>query len=147
MITIGAAIMASMMFLTVLDVGLRYIFNSPLHGAFELVEYMMATLVPFSIVYCAYHKGHVSVELIIERFPRKLKVLCNIVTNLIALLFVAAISWQNVLYFFEVKASNLTSAVLLIPTYPFVIPIALGFFAYALILLLHLIELLREVFT
>ncbi len=142
LIAIGTTILALMMFLTALDVGLRYAFNRPLAGAFELVEYMMAILIPFCIVYCADQKGHVAVELILDRFPIKIQNIANIITTFITLIFVMVIAWQNILYFFEVQASNLTSAVLLIPTYPFVAPIAIGIGAFALILVVHLSEYL-----
>ena len=142
---IGAVMLAMMMFLTALDVGLRYVFNRPLAGAFELVGYMMAIFVPFSIAYCAQRKGHVSVDLIMQQFPHKLRVFIRIITTFIALIFVSVISWQNVLYFFEVKASGLTSAVLLIPRYPFVAPIAIAFATFALVLLVRLVELFSEV--
>lgn len=145
LIAIGATILALMMFLTALDVGLRYIFNSPLSGAFELVEYMMAIVIPFSIVYCAEQRGHVSVELILARFPKKIQVLVDILTTLAAMLFTIVIAWQNFLYIGEVYDSHLTSSVLLIPVYPFVIPVALGIGAFALMLLVHLIEIISKV--
>ncbi len=145
LIAFGASMLALMMLLTALDVGLRYIFNRPLSGAFELVEYMMAILVPFSIAYCAQQKEHVGVDLIIERFSRKIRTVFDIITTFITLIFVIVIAWQNVLYFFEVKGSGLTSSVLLIPAYPFIAPTAIAFATFALILVVHLIELFSEV--
>ncbi len=145
LIAIGATILALMMFLTAMDVGLRYAFNRPLAGAFELVEYMMAILIPFSIVYCADQKGHVAVELILGRFSKKVQTAVDILTTFISLIFAIVIAWQNVLYIFEVQASNLTSSVLLIPAYPFVAPIAIGIGAFALILVVHLSEFVSEV--
>ena len=145
LMAISAAVLALLMFLTALDVGLRYVFNRPLAGAFELVEYMMAILIPLSIVYCAYQKEHVSVDLFFGKFSKKVQAAVDILTTSITLIFVLIIAWQNVLYFFEVQASNLTSAVLLIPAYPFVAPIAIGFGVFALILVLHLFKILSKV--
>lgn len=144
LIAIGATILALMMFLTALDVGLRYVLNRPLAGAFELVEYMMAILIPFCIAYCADQKGHVAVELILGRFPKKVQVAVDILTTLITLIFAIVLTWQNVLYIFEVQASNLTSSVLLIPAYPFVAPVAIGIGAFALILVVHLTGFFSE---
>jgi TRAP-type C4-dicarboxylate transport system permease small subunit len=141
---IGTSILALMMFLTALDVGLRYAFNRPLAGAFELVEFMMAVLVPFCIVYCADQKGHVAVELIMDRFPKKVQQVAGIMTTFITLIFAVVIAWQNILYIFEVQASNLTSSVLLIPTYPFVAPVAIGIGAFAFILVVHLRQFWEE---
>lgn len=145
LIAIGAAMLALMMFMTAADVCLRYAFNRPLPGAFELVGYMMAIFVPFSIAYCAQQKGHVAVDLIMGQFPPRFRLISEIITTFITLIFVSVIAWQNVPYFFEVKASGLTSAVLLIPEYPFVAPTAIAFATFALILLVHLLELISEV--
>lgn len=144
LLAIGATVLAMMMFLTALDVVLRYIFNRPLSGAFELVEYMMAIFIPFSIAYCAYQKGHVAVELIMERFPQKVQILFSIATTLVTVLFALAMTWQNILNIRDIFASQLTSAVLLIPTYPFVAPVAIGIGAFALILVVHLFEAIAE---
>ncbi len=145
LIVIGVSMLALMMFLTALDVCLRYAFNRPLSGAFELVGYMMAILVPFSIAYCAQQKGHVSVDFVMGRFSKKVGNVVDIITTFITIIFVTIIAWQNTLYFFEVKASGLTSAVLLIPAYPFIAPTAIAFATFALILVLHLFELFLEV--
>jgi TRAP-type C4-dicarboxylate transport system permease small subunit len=145
LIAIGATMLALMMFLTVVDVGLRYVFNRPLSGAFELVGYMMAILVPFCIAYCGYKNEHITVDLFMDRFSRKTRSIVDIITTCMTLLFVIVIAWQNVLYFFEVKGSGLTSSVLLIPEYPFIVPTAIAFATFALILLVRLIDLFSEV--
>ncbi|GAB6146084.1 TRAP transporter small permease [Desulfocicer niacini] len=144
MIAICSTVLAMMMFLTALDVGLRYLFNRPLAGAFELVEYMMAIIVPFSIVYCAYEKAHVSVELILERFPLGVQRFFDLFTTAVSIIFVSLIAWQNFLYIGECYVSEMTSAVLLIPAYPFAVPLAIGILTFALILLLHLSQALSE---
>ena len=145
LIAFGATMLALMMFLTAVDVGMRYVFNRPLSGAFELVGYMMAILVPLSIAYCGQKKEHITVDLFMDRFSKSTRTIVAIITTSITLIFVIIIAWQNVLYFFEVKASGLTSSVLLIPEYPFIAPTAIGFATLALILLVHLIELILEV--
>lgn len=145
LISIGATILALMMFLTALDVGMRYIFNRPISGAFELVEYMMSIIIPFSIAYCAEKRGHVAVELILARFPTKVQAVVEALVTGAAIVFALIIAWQNFLYVGEVYDSHLTSSVLLIPAYPFVIPVAVGIGAYALMLLVHLIEIISKV--
>ena len=141
---IAATVLMSMMLLTALDVVLRYVFNRPISGAFELVEYMMAILIPFSIVYCADQRGHVAVELILGRFPKKIQTIFDSATTLATMLFAILIAWQNVIYFRETYASQVTSAVLLIPTYPFVAPVAIGIGAFSLIMFIYLSGFVSE---
>lgn len=145
LLIIAATVLMAMMLLTATDVVLRYIFNRPISGAFELVEYMMAVLIPFSIVYCADQRSHVAVELILGRFSKRVQTVFDSMTTFVTLLFAALMAWENVLYLRETYASQVTSAVLLIPTYPFVAPVSIGIGAFALIMLLDLKKLIAKV--
>ena len=132
---IGSLFLAGMMFLTALDVACRYLFSCPIAGALEIVEYMMAVLIPFSVAYCAYCRSHVAVEFIMKKFPRKARKAVQAPVYAITLAFLGIITWQTCLYVGETYESGLTSSVLLIAAYPFVIPIALGMGAFTLIIL------------
>lgn len=145
LLAIAAAVLTAMMFLTAIDVVMRYVVNRPISGAFELTEYMMAIFVPFSIAYCAEQKGHVSVELLLRKFPRSVQRSAGILTSVLIMLFAVLISWQNILYIGETYSDNLTSAVLLIPAYPFIAPVAIGIGVYALVTMLHIFNSTPEV--
>lgn len=135
---IAATALTLMMFLTAADVLCRYIFNSPISGAMELVEYLMAIIVPFSIAYCALQKSHVAVDLIVDHFPKNLRRICHFFVTIPSIGFILLICWQNYLSIFDTYDSKMTSAVLLIPAYPFVIPVAIGTLVFAVIMLLQL---------
>lgn len=130
----GSLFLAMMMFLTALDVACRYLFNRPVAGALELTEYMMAVLIPFSVAYCAHRRSHVAVEFIMEKFPRRVRQAVRVPVQAVTLAFLVLVTWQACLYVGETFESRLTSSVLLIPSYPFMAPIALGMGAFALIL-------------
>ena len=137
---VAAAVLASMMFLMAADVIGRYFFNSPIPGGLELVEFMMAIIVPFGIAYCALHRSHVAVDMIVERFPRTLRQAVDTLTTLVSVVFIAILCWQNILNVFDTYDSNMTSAVLKLPSYPFVVPVALGMGLFAGILIVHLLS-------
>jgi TRAP-type transport system small permease protein len=145
LVAIGAVALAAMMFLTAFDVVMRYVFNQPVKGALEMVEYLMAVLVSFSIAYCAEQKGHVTVDLIMAGFSKRVQAFFNFITNLMALVLTGLICWQSILYITDTHSSRLTSAVLLIPAYPFVAVVAVGFGVYALLLAIHSCEYAAEV--
>jgi TRAP-type C4-dicarboxylate transport system permease small subunit len=136
--------LTAMMFLTMTDVVLRYIFNRPLAGAFEMAEYMMAVLVSFGIVYCAYAGGHVSVDVVFALLPKRIQRIINIITNVILFALFILIAWQNVLFVKETYRQGLTSAVLYIPAYPFIAIVAVGFMALCLVLFVDLVKALSE---
>ena len=146
-LAISGACQAFMMFLTALDVGLRYIFNSPIPGALELVEYMMAIIVPFALTVTAFQKAHIGVDLIMERFPIRVQLVTACCTNFIAFLLYATVTWRCFLNIGEQYASGMTSAVLLIPNYPFVASLTIAFALLSLITLLHFFEKLNEVLS
>ncbi len=137
---IAAAALMIMMCLTAADVACRYFFNSPISGAMELVEFLMAIIVPFSIAYCALQKSHVAVDLIVDHFPKRVQRVCHFLITIPTIGFILLISWQNYLSIFDVYDSKVTSAVLKIPAYPFVIPVAIGTFVFAVILFVQLFD-------
>jgi len=67
---VAAGVLALMMFLTAADVLLRYIFNRPISGTWELTSYMMVVMVSFGLSYCALVKGLISVEVLTSRFSQ-----------------------------------------------------------------------------
>ncbi len=136
--TVAATALIVMMFLTASDVACRYVFNTPILGAMELTEYMMAILVPLSIAHCAFRRSHVNVDMVVERFPEGVRRVCHVIITIISILFLLVLSWQSILNIFETYETRMTSAVLLLPTYPFVIPVAIGMVAFALIMLVQL---------
>jgi len=144
LLLMGASILSVMMFLTMADVVLRYVFGSPVSGAYEMTQYMMAIVIPFGIVYCAHEKGHVSVDVLFDLLPKRIQGVFSCITSLIVIVLFILIAWQNVLFVHETYESGLTSAVLYIPSYPFVGTIALGFVALCLVLLADFLTILLE---
>ena len=134
---IAGTALAVMMFLMAADVVCRYLFNAPIPGALELVEYMMAISIPLSIAFCTANRSHVSVEMIVEKLPTPLQAAISCVVTVLMVAFLVILSRQSFLNIIDSYQSNITSAVLKIPAYPFTIPVALGMSCYALFLVLH----------
>lgn len=139
LLAISATILCAMMFLTATDVVMRYIFKLPISGAFELAEYMMAFIIPFSIAYCAEQKGHVSVELFFKKLPKYIQNTLDVVISVSTLIFAGLLTWQNILYVGETYRDHLASSVLLIPSYPFIVPVFIGAGAYTVIVALQMV--------
>ncbi len=139
LLAVSAGVLAMMMTLTAADVIMRYVFRRPIAGAFELSEYMMAIIVPLSIAYCAEQKGHVSVDLFFKKFPKFIQKSLDIFISILTLVFTLMVTWENILYVGETYHDHIASSVLLIPVYPFIIPISVGIGFFALVLVRHLL--------
>lgn len=141
-LNVGAmVVLAAMMFLTATDVFLRYIFNSPIPGAYEIVEFMMGIIIPFALVSTASQRAHIGVDLVTGLLPRRLRKVIAIITTIMTFLIVIVITVESFYFIFEEYESNLTSSVLLIPVWPFLI---LFFLAWAILSLVFLVEAVQR---
>ena len=137
-------ILAIMMFLTFVDVLLRYVFNSPVPGGTELIEFMMGIVVTFSVAYTAHKRSHIGVDLVIARFSERTKKTIGCITSLLTLILFVLIFWQTVVLMLEEYHSKIISPVLYIPVYPFIATVALGFLILCFVLLAEFLSLLGE---
>ncbi|MFC1868247.1 TRAP transporter small permease subunit [Thermodesulfobacteriota bacterium] len=142
---IAMVILALMMFLTAADVILRYVFNCPIPGAFELQEFMMAIMIAAAVGYCAFIKGHINVDIIFILFPQRVQAILNVFHYLIGSCLFAMVCWRTLLEGQAIQARGLTSAVLLIPVFPFYFMVAFGAALLSLVWLYEAIESLFQV--
>jgi TRAP-type C4-dicarboxylate transport system permease small subunit len=140
-------ILAAMMFLTFVDVLLRYVFNSPVPGATELIEFMMGIVVAFSVAYTAHKKAHIGVDLVVALFKEKTRKIIGIVTSFLTFGFFVLVCWQTYVLIIEDYSSNIISPVLYIPVYPFIMTVTVGFVILCLVLLAEFLGLLGEVIS
>jgi len=142
--SVGLGVLGLMMLLTASDVTLRYVFNRPIGGSFDLTVYMMTIVVAFALAYCAVQKGHVRVDFVVDRLPQRAQAIIDSATGLLGLGLVSLISWQC---FINIKAQyiqNVESSVLHIPTFPFVGVVALGIACFTLVLLADFLDFLSQ---
>jgi len=142
--SIGVGVLALMMLLTASDVTLRYVFNKPIVGSFDLTEYMMAIVVAFSLAYCAVMKGNVRVDLVVSRLSQRAQAIIDSVTGLLGLGLFSLITWQCFVYMKILFASKLASSVMLIPAFPFVGLVACGSALLTLVLLVDFLDFLSQ---
>lgn len=83
-----------MMALTFADVIMRYLFNSPIFGALELTEFSMAIVIFLGVVLLTSQEGHITVDLLDNFIPDKIKPIQNVIINLINLSVMVVISGQ-----------------------------------------------------
>lgn len=80
---VAGATLFAMMLLTTADVTGRYFFNSPILGAVELTQLMLAAVVFLSLPVVCWREEHVSVDLLDAIFPARWIWLRQVIVNLI----------------------------------------------------------------
>ncbi len=144
LLLIGQFILVLMVMLTVVDVFLRYVFNRPILGSYELTEFMMAILVFASVGYTMAVRGHVVVDLVFTRLPKRAQALVECIISLIAFILFAIVTWRNVLHARTTWQRNDVTAELFIPLSPFILFVALGIAVLSLVLFVQFIQSLAR---
>jgi TRAP-type C4-dicarboxylate transport system permease small subunit len=144
MLFIGQFTLAIMVLLTVVDVFLRYVFNRPILGSYELTEFMMAVLVFSTIGYTMAVKGHVVVDLVFTKLPQRTRDILECITSLIAFILFAIVAWRNAVQASTAWGRNDVTAELFIPISPFILFVAIGIAVLSLVLFTQFIQSLAK---
>ena len=138
---IGQFTLAIMVMLTVVDVFLRYVFNRPILGSYELTEFMMAILVFSTIGYTMAVKGHV---VVFTKLPQRIQDLLECITSFIASILFAIVAWRNAVQAVTAWGRNDVTAELFIPISPFILFVAVGIAVLSLVLFTQSIQSLAK---
>jgi TRAP-type C4-dicarboxylate transport system permease small subunit len=134
---VATVMLGLMTLLTVVDVFMRYVLNAPITGATEVSELMMVILVFPALAWIAIDRSHIRVDLLVVKWPRRVQLMVEIVTLLLALGTYAIITWQSFLESMEVREAT---SLLEVPEAPFHWIMTLGFAVLCLAILSLLVE-------
>lgn len=140
----GALMLIILMFLTVGDVILRYFFNAPILGSYELTEFILVAMVFFAIPWATAKKANVRVDLFVGRLPLKVQTVFSIVTCSLSVFVTALFAWYTVPQAIYIWRLYMVSDMLDIPYYPFYFIVAFGFFVLFFVLVANLIEFIKD---
>ena len=141
---IGIAFLILLMLLITADVLLRALLKWPILGTNELSEFMMIIVVYLAIAYTQHKKSHVSVDLLITRFPKKVQAIVDSVTYFLGFSLCTLIAWQAFVDVGRLRDIGRVSDILSIPVAPFQLVMAIGFVVFCLVLLLDLLHSIRK---
>jgi TRAP-type C4-dicarboxylate transport system permease small subunit len=111
------------MLLTSTDAAGRDIFSRPVRGAFEMSSLMLSIFILLGLAYAQQMKDHVRVTILIDRLPVRLSCTISMITTLLSMFIVAAMSWQGVVV--AIESSSVTD-MLRISQFPFRLLVTLG---------------------
>ena len=119
--------------LIVLDVVLRYIFNSPTIWAWDVNVQLMGAFVALGGGYTLLHGGHVCVDILTVKLSPRRKAVLDLMTCLLSIFGILLLSWRVNIYTWRaiVTQEHFTST-WFPPIYPLKTIIALGIIALLL---------------
>lgn len=139
-LSLGMGWVLVMMFLTTLDVGGRYFFSSPIPGAIEMSEFMLAVFGVLGIAYTHGVGANVKVTMLTGKLPVRVASLLELITGLLSLQIVSMLTWYGVVMGMDEFKNGTTTDTLAIPIFPLHLLLSIGAFLLMLEILMTVIS-------
>jgi TRAP-type C4-dicarboxylate transport system permease small subunit len=143
LMVIGGAALIALMLLATGNVILR-IFQIPFSGAYEILSFMGAVVTASALGYTQREKGHIVVDILSEKYPKKVKQMVNALSYFVITLFFAIITWQIFQWGMKISESGEVSETLKIIYHPFIYAVSIGFGALTVSCGLDFLQALRK---
>lgn len=115
-----------MVLVNIIDVVGSKFLRLPLPGAFEVTSFAQIIAIALTIPIGLFLGFHLSIDFIIDKFPKTLKHLLTILVSAMCAVFFILIFWQTLEYGYSLQISEEIGSVSKIPFFPFAYVIALG---------------------
>ncbi len=112
----AALSVVAMMLLTCTDVFLRF-FRRPITGTYELIGFLGALFVSFSLAHTSVMKGHIAVDFLVQRLASSTRNLIMLINDLIGAVLFALVTWQCFSYAQSLNTAGEVSMTLQIPIF------------------------------
>ena len=139
-IFVAGSFMVAMILITCSNIFSRILWV-PVKGTFELMGFFGAVVTAFALGYTQSKKAHISVDILVNRFPKKVQKFINGVNYVICLVFFGLLGWQITKLANTLRVSGEVTETLRIIYYPFTYGVAMGCFLLSLVLLVDLAKL------
>ncbi|MEW6670922.1 MAG: TRAP transporter small permease [Thermodesulfobacteriota bacterium] len=140
----GGLMLVGLMGLTVVDVVLRYLFNSPIYGARDVAKLVLLVMVALSVAYSARTGGQISIEVFSSMMGARLLRWIEVFVRCVAIGMLTVLTWR--LWYSGQNAGKFgeASMALQIPYRPFYFILAVGMLLYAAVLIAEVPLYLRN---
>ena len=134
-------VVVAMMLTISYDVAMRYLFNAPTTWSFEVNRYMLILVVFIGGGWTLPSGGHVSVDIVTERFPARKRLWVDLVTSLMAGAYVLVFLTESVAFTYDAWENGVRSTEYLAwPLWPIRLMLVIG---AALLFLEYLIKIVK----
>ena len=128
----GYITVSGVVLIVFIDVCGRYFLNKPLPGAYESLQLAMTILYGVAVMYCTIKRGHVSIDLIINRFSRRTLIIMQGIFSFLAFGTWVMVAYQVYLYALYLLSKSETVGALYISRAPFLLLMAAALFLSSL---------------
>lgn len=140
----GLAVLIIMVMLTTVHVIGRYAFNYPVKGLVEMSGLLLLIVISLAGAYTVITRGHVTVTLLLNRFPPRVRSVINYVTYSLCLIFTALAAWQTFRRSIWLSQVGQTTEILGIPIPPFYILLGICWVLFSLAIILQIITFFKS---
>ena len=141
----GTSMLLVMMFFGTADVIGRYLFNSPIIGTIEVFEILLPIISLLGLAYTQKEKGHIRVDLLYSRFPRRPQAVIGLGITIWSILLFILIAWQGTLTAISYREQERLISNIHIPIYLIQLLVPLGAVALCLVLIIDLIHFVIDI--
>jgi TRAP-type C4-dicarboxylate transport system permease small subunit len=142
---VAAVAIVALMFLGVVQIGLRTIFNFPIEGYIDLVELSMALLAFLGAAYCQRLGGHIRMELLIGRLEGRALWIAEAIGTAVAMLIIGVLIWYSSEHFWRAFTLGDTTIDAEYPVWPSKLVVPIAFTAWFLRLAIQFFGSMRMV--
>ena len=135
------------MLFIVTDVTIRFVFNSPILGAYEIVEQLMLCGVFASFAYAQTKNSHIHVTMVIAKLPAKAAITIFAVGELLSSAFAGFLCYSFIQQVQMAISYNYRSVVLKFSTVPSFVVISIAAAVFTLTLLLSALKSFIAIFN
>lgn len=136
--------MVAMLALTVADVVGIKLLKTSMPGGMDLADLMGIVVTGFAIAFTKILRGHVSVEILVMRLPRRAQDGLSAFVSLLGLALFILLVWQSFVYGRLLQTAGEASMTYGISKYPFAYAMALAGIPVCLVLILDFIRSLSK---
>ena len=140
LLLISGLTLAFMLLFTLLDVIMRA-FGRPIVGDYEVISFLGAVVVGFALPYTSLLKGHVIVDFLLEKMPKKAGGVMQIATRILSIALFLWMGWNFVVMSLDLIKSKEVTPVFRMPYYPISFGLAFACVIQCLVLLSQIKEL------
>ena len=134
LVWLGGVFLAAMVVLTCSNIFLRTVWV-PIKGTYELMGFFGAIVAAFALGYTQVSKGHIAVDILVDRFSSKTRKITGIINCAACAVFFIIAAWQLAIKATTLWKTGEVTETLRIIFYPFTYAVALGFGVLCLVLL------------